>query len=70
MMTKTRRGLTIIKTQRNRNNRFRVSLTRKTQKDGSVKHGVTLTKHGRHIKMGTFPGIQPAWELYKTLMAM
>ena len=46
-----------------------VTLTRKTDKNGTIKHGVILTGklYGDHRKVGTFETLAPAFKLYKAL---
>ena len=68
-MTTTNKGLDIIKTADSTVRGRRVILTRKTNKDGEIRHGVVLEskRSGRHQKVGTFAGIGPAWKVYKAL---
>lgn len=68
-MTRTNKGLDIIKTADSTVNGRRVILTRKTIKSGEIRHGVVLEskRSGRHQKIGSFAGIAPAWKVYKAL---
>ena len=68
-MNRTESGLEIVKTADSTVRHRVVSLTRKTMKNGKIRHGVVLTskRSGRHIKVGTFDGIAPAWNVYKSL---
>ena len=68
-MTRTEKGLEIIRTTDSTVRGRRVILTRKTNKAGDVLHGVVLEskRSGRHQKIGTFSGIMPAWKVYKAL---
>lgn len=69
MFTKTESGLEIIKEAASTINGKTVSLTRKTNKAGEVRHGVVLTntRNGHHHKIGTFTELAPAFKLYKSL---
>ena len=68
-MTRTNKGLDIVKTTDSTVNGRRVILTRKTTKSGEIRHGVVLEskRSGRHQKIGSFAGIAPAWKVYKAL---
>ena len=70
MFTKTESGLEIIKEAASTINGKTVSLTRKTNKAGEVRHGVVLTntRNGHHHKIGTFTELTPAFKLYKSLV--
>lgn len=68
-MNKTASGLEIIKEADSTIQGKRVSLTRKTNKAGEIRHGVVLTntRNGHHHRIGTFTEIAPAFKLYKSL---
>ena len=68
-MKMTNSGLEIVRTADSTVKHRVVSLTRKTMKNGKIRYGVVLTskRSGRHIKIGTFDGIAPAWNVYKSL---
>lgn len=68
-MNKTESGLEIIKEADSTIQGKRVSLTRKTNKAGEIRHGVVLTntRNGHHHRIGTFTEIAPAFKLYKSL---
>lgn len=68
-MKRTEKGLDIIKTADSTIKGLTVCLTRKTTKNGNVRHGVVLeNKHtGRHQLVGSFIGITPAWNAFKGL---
>lgn len=68
-MNKTASGLEIIKEADSTIQGKRVSLTRKTNKAGEIRHGVVLTntRNGHHHRVGTFTEITPAFKLYKSL---
>lgn len=67
-MTTTKTGLEIIKTAESTVRGCKVILTRKTNKDGEIRHGVVLeTPRGGHKKIGTFEGIDNAFRAYKAL---
>ena len=67
-MTKTNKGLEIIKTAESTVTGCNVILTRKTNKAGEIRHGVVLeSKSGRHQKVGTFEGIEKAFRAFKAL---
>lgn len=69
MFTKTESGLEIIKEANSTIRGKRVSLTRKTNKAGEIRHGVVLTntRNGHHHRIGTFTEVAPAFKLYKSL---
>lgn len=68
-MKTTNKGLNILKEADSTTRGRRVILTRKTDKRGTIKHGVVLEdKHtGLHYRVATYHTIAPAWQLYKTL---
>ena len=68
-MTKLASGLEIIKTEVN-NIGVEVALTRKTTKNGNIRHGVVITnpRTGVHMRLKSFLGIAPAFALYKSMM--
>ena len=67
-MTKTNKGLEIIKTAESTVTGCNVILTRKTNKAGEIRHGVVLeSRSGRHQKVGTFEGIEKAFRAFKAL---
>ncbi len=70
-MEKTNRGLEIIKRADSTVRGKEVILTRKTNKDGEIRHGVVLEskRHGYHKKIGTFLGLEQAFKVYKALSA-
>ena len=46
----------------------KVMLTRKTNKEGEIRHGVVLeSARGGHRRIGTFEGLSSAFKLYKAL---
>ena len=69
-MEKTHSGLEIVKKDYCKNMRVLVSLTRKTTKNGEIKHGVVITnpRSGARTRLRTFDGIGGAWNLYKTIL--
>lgn len=67
---KTESGLEILKKSKSVVSGKTVSLTRKTNKAGEIRHGVVMTtRRGRHIKIGTFEGLAQAHKIYKSLAA-
>ena len=67
---KTESGLEILKKAKSVVRGRTVALTRKTNKAGQIRHGVVMTtRHGRHIKIGTFEGVVQAHKIYKSLAA-
>lgn len=62
-------NLTVVKTADSTIKGLTVCLTRKTTKNGNIRHGVVLeNKHtGRHQLVGSFIGITPAWNAFKGL---
>lgn len=70
MFEKTESGLEIIKEAASTIRGKNVTLTRKTNKAGEVRHGVVLTntRNGHHQRIGTFTEIAPAFKLYKSLV--
>ena len=70
-MCKTRKGLRIVKNDRNDNINAKVSITRKTIKSGDIKYAVVLTgRNGVHTRLKSFDNIMGAWGLYKQMMAV
>ena len=69
-MERTNKGLDIVKKANNDNLGYEVALTRKTTKNGNIRHGVVITNNrtGVRTRMKTFLGIAPAFNLYKTLL--
>lgn len=67
-MEKISSGLEIVKKEVNTNLGYEVVLTRKTNKQGHIKHGVvvTNTRTGCRTRLKTFHGISGAYKLYKT----
>lgn len=67
-MTTTKTGLEILKSAESTVRGCKVILTRKTNKDGEIRHGVVLeNKYGGHKKIGTFDGADKAFRAYKAL---
>ena len=70
-MCKVKNGLRIVKSDRNDNINAKVSITRKTVLDGSIKYAVILTGRNRvHTRLKSFDSISGAWGLYKQMMAV
>lgn len=69
-MKKLASGLEILKEESTKSGNMIVSLTRKTNKAGEIKHGVVLTNpvSGRHRKVRTFDGVSGAMAVYKALV--
>lgn len=69
IIEKTERGLEILKQSESTVKGKTVSLTRKTNKAGEIRHGVVLTndRTGGHRRIGTFTELAPAFKLYKAL---
>ena len=69
MFEKTANGTEIIKREDNKLG-YEVSLTRRTTKSGNIRHGVVLTnkRTGGHMRMKSYLGIAPAFNLYKTFL--
>ena len=67
---KTESGLEILKRDRSTVKGKTVSLTRKTNKAGEIRHGVVLTSNrtGIHRRVGTFTELAPAYKLYKAMV--
>lgn len=70
-MERIRSGLEIVKKEVNTNLGYEVALTRKTDKQGRIKHGVVVTNThtGRRTRLKTFHGISGAYKLYKTCVS-
>ncbi len=69
IMEKTESGLEILKKAESTIEGRTVILTRKTNKAGTIKHGVVLeNRRGHHWKVGTFEGLAPAFKAYKGLV--
>ena len=68
-MEKTKKGLRIIKKSESNVKHRNVVLTCKTNLAGEVRYGVVLerTRNGQHQKIGTYPNILPAWNVFKAL---
>ena len=67
-MERTNKGLEILKKSESTVTGCNVILTRKTNKEGEIRHGVVLeSRSGRHQKVGTFAGIENAFKAYKAL---
>lgn len=67
-MERTDRGTEIIKKAESTVAGCKVILTRKTNKEGEIRHGVVLeTRRGGHRRIGTFDGISKAYAVYKAL---
>ena len=66
---RTASGLEIVKRSDSVAHGKEVSLTRKTNIDGEIRHGVVLTskRYGTHRRVATFSTIAPAYKLYKAL---
>lgn len=67
---KTESGLEILRRAESTVKGKTVSLTRKTNKAGEIRHGVVLTNNrtGTHRRVGTFTEIAPAFKLYKAMV--
>ena len=70
MFEKTMNGTDIIKKEENRKLGYEVALTRKTTKNGNIRHGVVITnlRTGIRTRMKTYRTIAPAFNLYKTML--
>ena len=67
-MERTNTGLEIIKKAESTVAGKTVSLTRKTNLKGEIRHGVVLTSaSGHHRRVATFTSIAPAYNLYRSL---
>lgn len=67
-MERTNKGLEILKKSESTVTGCNVILTRKTNKEGEIRHGVVLeSRSGRHQKVGTFEGIEKAFRAFKAL---
>ena len=62
-------NLTVVKIADSTVKGLNVILTRKTTKNGNVRHGVVLEnkRNGRHQLVGSFIGITAAWNAFKGL---
>lgn len=69
-MERTNSGLDIVKKDVNANLGFEVALTRKTTKNGNIRHGVVITniRTGVRMRLKTYLGIAPAFNLYKSML--
>lgn len=67
MFNKNHNGTEIIKTATG-NYGIEYLLTRKTTKNGNIRHAVIATDGTKHIKMGSFLGIAPAFAMWKNLV--
>ena len=61
-------GMQIIRKAKADGIRSRVFLTRKTTKDGDIKHAVVIENKGRFVRLNSFNGIGEAYKLYKTMV--
>ena len=70
MCEKTLCGTEIIKKDTNHSLGYEVALTRRTTKNGNIRHGVVITnkRTGIRTRMKTYLGIAPAFKLYKTML--
>lgn len=69
MFEKTFNGTEIIKKATNAANGYEVILTRRTTKNGNIRHGVVIKPHmGRYTRIKSFIGIAPAFNLYKNML--
>lgn len=70
MFEKTANGTDIIRKERNAALGYEVALTRKTTKNGNIRHAVVITnlRTGIRTRLKSFLGIAPAWKLYKSMM--
>lgn len=70
MFEKTANGTEIIRKENNAGLGYEVALTRRTTKNGNIRHGVVITnaRTGIRTRLKTFLGIGPAFKLYKTML--
>lgn len=69
MFEKTFNGTEIIKSGKNEVNGYEVFLTRRTTKNGNIRHGVVIKPHlGRYTRIKSYLGIEPAFNLYKNML--
>ena len=70
MFEKTAHGTDIIRKADNKTIGYEVALTRKTTKNGNIRHGVVITniRTGVRTRMKTYLGIAPAFALYKNML--
>ena len=70
MFNKTANGTDIIKAEQNAALGYEVALTRKTTKNGVIRHGVIITnlRTGIRTKLKTYTTLAPAFNLYKTML--
>ena len=68
-MEKTRHGTDIVAKAASTVTGCTVILTRRTTKDGAIKHGVVMESPNGfgHRRVGTFLGLEPAFRVYKAL---
>ena len=66
-MERTNKGLDIVKKTVNGN--IEVALTRKTTKNGNIRHAVVVTdtRTGVRTRLKSYLGIAPAFALYKSV---
>ena len=69
-MEKTTTGLEIVKRETNDALGYEVALTRKTTKNGNIRHAVVITniRTGVRTRIKSYIGIAPAFALYKTML--
>ena len=70
MVEKTAHGTDIIKREENKALGYEVALTRKTTKNGNIRHGVVITnlRTGIRTRLRSYKTIEPAFNLYKTML--
>ena len=66
MFEKTMRGTEIIKTGSNKD--YEVALTRRTTKNGTIRHAVVITKNGIRTLVKSYTTLAPAFNLYKAIL--
>lgn len=70
-MEKTSKGLEIVKKETNAALGYEVALTRKTTRNGNIRHAVVITnlRSGVRTRLKSYLGIAPAFALYKTMLS-
>ena len=69
MFEKTFNGTEIIKSGKNEASGYEVFLTRRTTKNGNIRHGVVIKPSlGRYTKIKSYLGIGQAFTLYKNML--
>ena len=70
MFDKTANGTEIIREDVNTNLDYTVALTRKTTKNGNVRHAVVITNNRTGIRtlIKSFLTLSPAFALYKNML--